>query len=93
MECCSARALLADVCVSPRSSWLYVQGGGRLVTFSPCVEQLHKTLATAQEIGFQGAFSARWMDVLPREFKGSLTQKTCCCFSNELARGPPPRTP
>ncbi|KAL8452028.1 hypothetical protein Emed_001569 [Eimeria media] len=30
-----------------------LKGGGRLVTFSPCVEQLHKTLAAAQELGFQ----------------------------------------
>ncbi|CDI86324.1 tRNA (adenine-N(1)-)-methyltransferase catalytic subunit, putative [Eimeria praecox] len=30
-----------------------LKGGGRLVTFSPCVEQLHKTFAAAQELGFQ----------------------------------------
>ncbi|KAL8269621.1 hypothetical protein Esti_006441 [Eimeria stiedai] len=30
-----------------------LKGGGRLVTFSPCVEQLHKTLVAAQELGFQ----------------------------------------
>ncbi|CDJ64352.1 tRNA (adenine-N(1)-)-methyltransferase catalytic subunit, putative [Eimeria necatrix] len=42
------------------SPWLAIKhasvvlkGGGRLVTFSPCVEQLHKTLAAAQEHGFQ----------------------------------------
>ncbi|CDJ45670.1 tRNA (adenine-N(1)-)-methyltransferase catalytic subunit, putative [Eimeria brunetti] len=30
-----------------------LKGGGRLVTFSPCVEQLHKTFVAAQELGFQ----------------------------------------
>ncbi|XP_026191181.1 tRNA (adenine(58)-N(1))-methyltransferase catalytic subunit TRMT61A [Cyclospora cayetanensis] len=53
---CSADGVLLDL----PSPWLAVKyankvlkGGGRLVTFSPCVEQLHRTLAAAQELGFQ----------------------------------------